>query len=71
QRGRSVVEGICHLARAMDLEVVAEGIETPEPIEHLRSYGCDLIQGFLISKAVPAEKLGKALASDRGRSLRS
>jgi EAL domain-containing protein (putative c-di-GMP-specific phosphodiesterase class I) len=71
ERGRSVVEGICHLARAMGLEVVAEGIETPEPVEHLRAYGCDLIQGFLVSKAIPVDAFAKALKSDRGRSFRS
>ena len=71
QQGRSVVEGICHLARAMRLEVVAEGIETAEPVEHLRAYGCDAIQGYLVSKAVPAAQFAKAVKSDRGRTLRS
>jgi diguanylate cyclase (GGDEF)-like protein len=70
QQGRSVVEGICHLARAMRLEVVAEGIETAEPIEHLRAYGCDAIQGYLVSKAVPAAQFAKAVKTDRGRTLR-
>jgi len=70
EQGRSVVAGICHLARAMSMEVVAEGIENAAPVEYLRAYGCDMIQGYLISKAVPATHFAKAVRSDRGRALR-
>jgi EAL domain-containing protein (putative c-di-GMP-specific phosphodiesterase class I) len=34
---------------------VAEGVETPEQLAFLRLHKCDLIQGFLFSKAVPAK----------------
>ncbi|MHB8623867.1 MAG: sensor domain-containing protein [Sulfuricaulis sp.] len=53
----AVVQAIVAMARALKLKVVAEGVETQEQLELLRSYGCDMIQGFLCSKPVPSEEL--------------
>ena len=49
-----MVRTIIALARNVGMDVVAEGVETPEQLAALRSMGCDYIQGFLVSKAVPA-----------------
>jgi len=49
-----LVRGIINMAHGLKLEVVAEGVETSEQLAFLRQHQCDLIQGFLFSKAVPA-----------------
>jgi len=47
---RSTVE----LAHELGLKVVAEGVEEPECLSYLRSIGCDMAQGYLISRPEPA-----------------
>lgn len=49
------------LARSLELEVVAEGLELPTQAERLRELGCRLAQGFLDSAAVPAYVLSAFL----------
>jgi len=50
----SIVTAIVALGHSLDLEIVAEGVETPEQLDHLRRLGCDLVQGYLIGRPVPA-----------------
>ena len=50
----SIVSSIITLAHAMKLRVIAEGVETNEQLERLRTLECDEIQGYLISKPVAA-----------------
>ena len=38
------------------MKVVAEGVETEEQLQLLREFGCDYIQGYLISRPIPAEE---------------
>jgi EAL domain-containing protein (putative c-di-GMP-specific phosphodiesterase class I) len=45
------------MAHGMDLEVVAEGVETHEQAEFLRSIDCDGAQGFLYSPPLPANEV--------------
>jgi predicted signal transduction protein with EAL and GGDEF domain len=45
------------LCRALDLEVVAEGVESDEHRVMLRSVGCTAVQGYFISKPVPLADL--------------
>lgn len=45
-----LVETILMIARNLDLECVAEGIETPEQLEHLKTLGCEYGQGYLFGK---------------------
>lgn len=52
-RQKEVVRMIISLAHALGCEVVAEGVETEEQINTLRSMGCDLIQGFYYSGPMP------------------
>ncbi len=49
----SLVKAIIQMGHSFGMEVVAEGVETVEQMEFLQAHGCDLLQGFLISKAVP------------------
>jgi len=52
-----VVEAIIALGKAMDLEVVAEGIETDQQYAIVRRLGCDLVQGYFIARPMPADQL--------------
>ena len=54
--GRSC-RAVISLAHALGLEVVAEGVETEQQLEVLRSLECDYAQGFLFSRPVPAAEL--------------
>jgi diguanylate cyclase (GGDEF)-like protein len=53
----AIVAAAIELAHRLGLQVVAEGVETDEQYECLEALGCDLIQGFLISRPVPASAL--------------
>lgn len=52
-----VVEAIIALGKAMELEVVAEGVETDQQYAAVRRLGCDLVQGYFIAKPMPAAQL--------------
>jgi diguanylate cyclase len=56
-RDAALVEATIDLAHALGLRVVAEGIEDPATLEILRRLGCDLAQGYLIGRPVPAAEL--------------
>lgn len=51
---RAIVASVIELGHQLGLTVVAEGVETVEVCEVLRALGCDTMQGFLFSPAVPA-----------------
>lgn len=51
----SIVRGIVSMGHALDLEVVAEGVETEGQLRLLRRFGCDLVQGFLFARPAPAD----------------
>ena len=53
----AVVTAIIALARSLGLRVVAEGVETLRQMEVLHRLGCGVMQGFLFSRAVPADEL--------------
>lgn len=56
ERGHSLLAGIVHLARDMGMEVLCEGVETAEENEAVINAGCDYIQGYYYSKALPHEQ---------------
>ncbi|MEB0006975.1 bifunctional diguanylate cyclase/phosphodiesterase [Pseudomonas sp. MH9.2] len=57
EENRKLVHAMINLAHNLSLEVVAEGVETPEQLALLRGFGCDQIQGYLISKPLPFTEL--------------
>ena len=55
----AIVSAIVALAHALQIQVVAEGVETEEQREFLRSCGCDFIQGYLIGRPADADSAAK------------
>jgi len=49
----AIVRAIIALGHSLDLDVIAEGVENEEQMEGLRKLHCDMIQGYIISKALP------------------
>ena len=50
---KAIVRSITLIARNFDMEVIAEGVETPDQAALLREFGCQEVQGFLYSYALP------------------
>lgn len=57
-RGRVVVRGIVDMARSLGMDVVAEGVETPEQLDILVREGCGQYQGFLCAQPMTGAELG-------------
>ena len=62
-KGRAILRAISALGQSLGIETLAEGIETPEHLAHVRAEGCHTVQGFYYSKAVPLAELGSLLLS--------
>lgn len=60
-RDSAIVRAIVAMAHSMNLQVVAEGVEQDSQLAFLRTQGCDEVQGYLISKPVPAQVLTQLL----------
>ena len=54
-----IVRTIVALANNLGMEVIAEGVETPDQLSVLQSVGCDLVQGYLFGGALSAEEMGE------------
>ncbi|MDU9402331.1 EAL domain-containing protein [Pseudomonas sp. zfem004] len=61
QKDREIVQAIIMMAHTLHLEVVTEGVETPEQREFLAAHGCDYLQGYLLSRPVPLAELRPVL----------
>ncbi|WP_424951765.1 putative bifunctional diguanylate cyclase/phosphodiesterase [Deinococcus sp.] len=57
-----VLQAIVALAHALDIRVVAEGVETQAQLSMVRDLGCDLVQGFLTGRPLSAHDAGRLLA---------
>ncbi len=58
---RGVLRFIMDLARWMDLEVVAEGVETRQQMERIRELGCDYVQGYYFARPMPSAEFDRLL----------
>jgi diguanylate cyclase (GGDEF)-like protein len=67
----SIVDAIANLARSLNLDVIAEGVETREQLEILHTLGANMGQGYLWSRALPADEIvgwvGEPQLSDLAR----
>lgn len=61
QHSQAIVSAIVNLARSLNLEVVAEGLETTGQIERMRAVGCQYGQGYLIGYPLPADDATQVL----------
>lgn len=59
---RLIVESVIRLCKSLGLRSCAEGVESEECLQLLRSLGCDFAQGFLFSKPVPADRIAAVLS---------
>ena len=60
----AIVTAVVTLGHAMGLQVTAEGVETSDQEDFLRSDGCNVLQGFLFSRAVPAHQLRDSMSAN-------
>lgn len=60
-----IVGAIMTMAHALELSVVAEGVETEQQLQRLVEHGCDLIQGFYFFKPMPADEMISKLEKKR------
>ena len=59
----AIVRSIIELGRRLHLRIVAEGVETEETEAHLAELGCNVIQGYFLSRALSATDLERWLAT--------
>lgn len=66
QEDMAISRAIVSMAKSLDLNVVAEGVETEEQNDFLSTLGCGEMQGYLFSKPVPFKKIGPILKKRNG-----
>ncbi len=66
-RDRAVVRSAVQLGHALDLEVVAEGVEDAETNSYLAQEGCDAVQGYWLSRPLPPDGFAQWLANYSSR----
>ncbi|MBV8435385.1 MAG: EAL domain-containing protein [Candidatus Eremiobacteraeota bacterium] len=64
----TIVNTVIGMAHSLDLEVIAEGVETREQLAFLIARGCDAIQGHVLAPAMPAEEFESFVAARTQRS---
>jgi EAL domain-containing protein (putative c-di-GMP-specific phosphodiesterase class I) len=67
QSDRIMVRKTIEMGHELGMHVIAEGVETPEQLELLRSYGCDSAQGYFFSRPIPAVELVSWLKTYRNQ----
>ena len=63
-RADKIVATIIAMGQSLDLQVVAEGVESAGQLELLRAHGCDAVQGYLTGRPLPAAQAGARLANE-------
>ena len=65
ERANNILFSIFRMAEALNMETVAEGVETKEQLEQLREYECDYIQGYFFSKPISQEEFSVRLEEEK------
>jgi EAL domain-containing protein (putative c-di-GMP-specific phosphodiesterase class I) len=66
---RRLVHAMVNLARDLQLEIVAEGVETAAQLEQLKRFGAHQIQGYLVSRPLPLAELAVFMRGERRAGL--
>ena len=61
----AIALAIISMAHSMHMQVIAEGVESRAQLMYLRRHRCDQVQGFHVSRALPARQLGEMVAANR------
>lgn len=69
REGSAIVSAIIKLAHSLEMDVVAEGVETDSQLAKLKNMMCDEVQGFLLGKPVTAEEFSALLKRQTGGTL--
>ena len=60
-KGYSILTSVVRMAKSLKLTTIAEGVEKEEQLSFLKAIDCDIIQGFLFAKPIPADEYKKLL----------
>ncbi|MXO98866.1 EAL domain-containing protein [Altererythrobacter xixiisoli] len=66
RKSNAIIRAVAEMGAALDMDIVAEGLETIEQIEKVRAAGCTLGQGYHYSRPVPEHKATELLVRDQG-----
>ncbi len=66
-KSRAIIRAVAEMGKQLDMEIVAEGLETAGQIEWIKQAGCTMGQGYHFSPAAPADQAEILLAQDRGQ----
>ncbi len=56
-KARQILKNVINLAKDLGMKTLTEGVESQEAYQFLRENGCDMLQGYLFSKPIPAEEI--------------
>lgn len=62
-KGGNILTAILKMAESLKMQTIAEGVETKEQVEFLKSIGCKYVQGFYYSKPLPVEDFEKLISA--------
>ena len=68
-KSQAIINAIIQLAEALEIKIIAEGVETQEQLDWLNEHGCDYVQGFLLSRPLPNDRIGLWMDSVHNNSL--
>ena len=68
-KSQAIISAIIQLAEALEIKTIAEGVETQEQLDWLTKHGCDYVQGFLLSRPLPNDRIGLWMDSAHPYSL--
>ena len=60
-KGGNILTAILKIAESLNIQTIAEGVETKEQVEFLKSIGCKYVQGFYYSKPLPVDEFEKLI----------
>lgn len=64
-KDQAIARNIIHLAKSLELSVIAEGVETPQQLQFLKEQQCDDVQGFYFYKPMPAPQVEALLRKEK------